>query len=146
MKKRAHVIGDIQHQSLAIESGAYFDGRSVRSATSNVPVQTERRAAGAALRSLAPRGCGERAGARRRSCRLGKALLLKGTGRLAPVLFLARPHVRAIRGFASIYQAVFDAQLEIFPGERQPVAASDPTCTGRRLSVKPELVAVSTAW
>jgi cytoskeletal protein CcmA (bactofilin family) len=42
LKKRAHVIGDIQHQSLAIESGAYFDGRSVRSATSNVPVRVEK--------------------------------------------------------------------------------------------------------
>ncbi len=42
LKKRAHVIGDIQHQSLAIEPGAYFDGRSVRSASSNVPVQVER--------------------------------------------------------------------------------------------------------
>jgi cytoskeletal protein CcmA (bactofilin family) len=30
LKSRAHVVGDIKHQSLAIESGAYFDGRSVR--------------------------------------------------------------------------------------------------------------------
>ncbi|HYJ57850.1 MAG TPA: polymer-forming cytoskeletal protein [Methyloceanibacter sp.] len=36
LKSRAHVVGDIQHNSLAIEPGAYFDGRSVRSADSNV--------------------------------------------------------------------------------------------------------------
>jgi cytoskeletal protein CcmA (bactofilin family) len=30
LKSRAHVVGDIKHQSLAIETGAYFDGRSVR--------------------------------------------------------------------------------------------------------------------
>jgi cytoskeletal protein CcmA (bactofilin family) len=29
LKSRAHVVGDIQHKSLAIERGAYFDGRSV---------------------------------------------------------------------------------------------------------------------
>jgi cytoskeletal protein CcmA (bactofilin family) len=28
LKSKAHVIGDIQHQSLAIEKGAYFEGRS----------------------------------------------------------------------------------------------------------------------
>jgi cytoskeletal protein CcmA (bactofilin family) len=32
LKSRAHVVGDIQHRSLAIESGAYFDGRSVQTA------------------------------------------------------------------------------------------------------------------
>lgn len=36
LKSRAHVVGDIQHQSLAIEAGAYFDGRSVRSPETNV--------------------------------------------------------------------------------------------------------------
>jgi cytoskeletal protein CcmA (bactofilin family) len=36
LKSRAHVVGDIQHQSLAIERGAFFDGRSVRSPDSNV--------------------------------------------------------------------------------------------------------------
>ncbi len=36
LKSRAHVVGDIQHNSLAIEPGAYFDGRSVRSADSNL--------------------------------------------------------------------------------------------------------------
>ena len=30
LKSQAHVVGDIQHRSLAIESGAYFDGRSVQ--------------------------------------------------------------------------------------------------------------------
>lgn len=28
LKSRAHVTGDIHHESLTIESGAYFDGRS----------------------------------------------------------------------------------------------------------------------
>ena len=30
LKSQAHVVGDIHHQSLAIESGAYFDGRSMQ--------------------------------------------------------------------------------------------------------------------
>jgi len=30
LKSQAHVVGDIHHQSLAIESGALFDGRSVQ--------------------------------------------------------------------------------------------------------------------
>ena len=29
LKSKAHVVGDIHHQSLAIEKGAFFDGRSV---------------------------------------------------------------------------------------------------------------------
>ena len=29
LKSKAHVVGDIHHQSLSIESGAFFDGRSV---------------------------------------------------------------------------------------------------------------------
>ena len=29
LKSQAHVVGDIHHQSLAIETGAFFDGRSV---------------------------------------------------------------------------------------------------------------------
>ncbi len=29
LKSQAHVVGDIRHQSLAIEMGAFFDGRSV---------------------------------------------------------------------------------------------------------------------
>ena len=36
LKSDAHVVGDIEHQTLAIEKGAYFDGRSVRSASTNV--------------------------------------------------------------------------------------------------------------
>src|SRR5262252_10129864 len=30
LKSQAHVVGDIHHQSLSIESGAFFDGRSVQ--------------------------------------------------------------------------------------------------------------------
>ena len=30
LKSGAHVVGDIHHQSLAIESGAFFDGRSMQ--------------------------------------------------------------------------------------------------------------------
>jgi cytoskeletal protein CcmA (bactofilin family) len=30
LKSEAHVVGDIHHRSLAIERGAYFDGRSVQ--------------------------------------------------------------------------------------------------------------------
>jgi cytoskeletal protein CcmA (bactofilin family) len=30
LKSQAHIVGDIHHRSLAIESGAYFDGRSVQ--------------------------------------------------------------------------------------------------------------------
>ena len=30
LKSQAHVVGDIHHQSLAIEKGALFDGRSVQ--------------------------------------------------------------------------------------------------------------------
>src|SRR5262245_58258259 len=30
LKSQAHVVGDIHHQSLAIESGAFFDGRSMQ--------------------------------------------------------------------------------------------------------------------
>jgi cytoskeletal protein CcmA (bactofilin family) len=36
LKSRAYVVGDIQHNSLAIEPGAFFDGRSIRSAGSNL--------------------------------------------------------------------------------------------------------------
>jgi cytoskeletal protein CcmA (bactofilin family) len=38
LKSQAHVIGDIHHQSLSIENGASFEGRSVqtRRAKSNV--------------------------------------------------------------------------------------------------------------
>jgi cytoskeletal protein CcmA (bactofilin family) len=30
LKSQAHVVGDIHHRSLAIEKGAFFDGRSVQ--------------------------------------------------------------------------------------------------------------------
>jgi cytoskeletal protein CcmA (bactofilin family) len=35
LKSRAYVVGDIHHQSLAIESGAYFEGRSVQADGAN---------------------------------------------------------------------------------------------------------------
>jgi cytoskeletal protein CcmA (bactofilin family) len=35
LKSQAHVVGDIHHQSLAIESGAYFEGRSVQASGAN---------------------------------------------------------------------------------------------------------------
>ena len=35
LKSKAHVVGDIHHQSLSIESGAFFDGRSVHAARAN---------------------------------------------------------------------------------------------------------------
>jgi len=31
LKSQAYVVGDIHHQSLAIEKGAYFEGRSIQS-------------------------------------------------------------------------------------------------------------------
>ena len=36
LKPRAHVVGDIQHQCLSIERGAYFQGRSVRTSETNI--------------------------------------------------------------------------------------------------------------
>ena len=30
LKSQAHVVGDIYHRALSIESGAFFDGRSVQ--------------------------------------------------------------------------------------------------------------------
>jgi cytoskeletal protein CcmA (bactofilin family) len=35
LKSQAHVVGDIHHQSLSIESGAYFDGRSQQTRAAN---------------------------------------------------------------------------------------------------------------
>lgn len=35
LKSQSHVVGDIHHQSLSIESGAYFDGRSVQNRAGN---------------------------------------------------------------------------------------------------------------
>lgn len=36
LKSRAHVVGDIQHQRLSIELGAYFEGRSICSPETNM--------------------------------------------------------------------------------------------------------------
>jgi cytoskeletal protein CcmA (bactofilin family) len=35
LKSQAHVVGDIRHQSLTIEKGAYFDGRAAQAQGSN---------------------------------------------------------------------------------------------------------------
>jgi cytoskeletal protein CcmA (bactofilin family) len=35
LKSHAHVVGDIHHRSLAIEKGAYFEGRSVQAHGAN---------------------------------------------------------------------------------------------------------------
>jgi cytoskeletal protein CcmA (bactofilin family) len=35
LRSQAHVVGDIHHQSLAIEKGAYFEGRSVQAHGAN---------------------------------------------------------------------------------------------------------------
>jgi cytoskeletal protein CcmA (bactofilin family) len=35
LKSQAHVVGDIHHQSLAIEKGAFFEGRSVQAHGAN---------------------------------------------------------------------------------------------------------------
>jgi cytoskeletal protein CcmA (bactofilin family) len=36
LKSHAHVVGDIQHHSLSIERGAYFEGRSIGSPQTNM--------------------------------------------------------------------------------------------------------------
>ena len=47
LKSQAHVVGDIHHQSLAIESGAYFDGRSVQvRGNGRTPEKLERKSVG----------------------------------------------------------------------------------------------------
>ena len=45
LKSQAHVVGDIHHRSLAIERGAYFEGRSVqaRGANGQQPERVRRR-------------------------------------------------------------------------------------------------------
>ena len=45
LRSQAHVVGDIHHQSLAIERGAYFDGRSiqVRGANGHQPERVGRK-------------------------------------------------------------------------------------------------------
>lgn len=35
LKSQTHVIGDIQHRSLSVESAAYFDGRSIQTRATN---------------------------------------------------------------------------------------------------------------
>ena len=46
LKSQAHVVGDVHHQSLAIESGAYFDGRSVQvRGNGHTPERLERKSA-----------------------------------------------------------------------------------------------------
>ena len=37
MRSQAHVVGDIHHQSLSIEGGAYFDGRSKQTRAAKGP-------------------------------------------------------------------------------------------------------------
>jgi cytoskeletal protein CcmA (bactofilin family) len=41
LKSQAHVIGDIHHRSLTVESGAYFDGRSVQRKSGQSPEKLE---------------------------------------------------------------------------------------------------------
>ena len=35
LKSKAHVVGDIRHQSLTIEKGAYFEGRAAQAHRAN---------------------------------------------------------------------------------------------------------------
>jgi cytoskeletal protein CcmA (bactofilin family) len=42
LKSGAQVIGDIQHHALSIESGAYFEGRSVQAYALDAHRQSER--------------------------------------------------------------------------------------------------------
>jgi len=44
LKSQAHVVGDIHHQSLAIQSGAFFDGQSMQIlGNGQMPDQLERK-------------------------------------------------------------------------------------------------------
>ena len=53
LKSGAHIVGDIHHQSLAIESGAFFDGRSMQiRGNGQTPEKLERKA----LRQIANTG------------------------------------------------------------------------------------------
>jgi cytoskeletal protein CcmA (bactofilin family) len=67
LKSHAHVVGDIHHLTLAIEKGAYFEGRAVQARGSNgsqpatVGKRKPREApseAGAAAAASAPLGSG----------------------------------------------------------------------------------------
>ena len=64
LKSKAHVVGDIHHQSLSIESGAFFDGRSVHAGRA----PTDRRRSG-------PRASGSISG------RFGRSLPARGRQR-----------------------------------------------------------------
>ena len=54
LKSKAHVVGDIHHQSLSIESGAFFDGRSVHASRANE--QAAERIDKKSVRQIAGRG------------------------------------------------------------------------------------------
>ena len=58
LKSKAHVIGDIRHQSLTIEKGAYFDGRAAQAHRAN---GQQRDAPATKIRGAAraPRGAAE---------------------------------------------------------------------------------------
>jgi cytoskeletal protein CcmA (bactofilin family) len=58
LKSKAHVIGDIRHQSLTIEKGAYFDGRAAQAHGAN---GQQHDAPGTKIRGAAraPRGAAE---------------------------------------------------------------------------------------
>jgi cytoskeletal protein CcmA (bactofilin family) len=45
LKSKAHVIGDIHHQSLTIGKGAYFEGRSVQAQQANGSAKSSSRGA-----------------------------------------------------------------------------------------------------
>ena len=52
LKSEAQIVGDIHHRSLAIEKGAYFDGRSVQIRGNG---QTSEKAAAKSSRQIANR-------------------------------------------------------------------------------------------
>src|SRR5215467_1128668 len=68
LKSQAHVVGDIHHQTLAIESGAFFDGRSVHArangqpATERVEKKSVRQISGSARDGVREPTAAERAG------------------------------------------------------------------------------------
>src|SRR5215470_14549377 len=68
LKSQAHVVGDIHHRSLAIESGAFFDGRSVHArangqrATERVEKKSVRQISGSARDGVREPAAAERAG------------------------------------------------------------------------------------
>jgi cytoskeletal protein CcmA (bactofilin family) len=63
LKSRARVVGDIHHQSLAIERGAFFDGRSVQlrgngQTTKKLDKKTLRQTQNDAKETIAPHRAG----------------------------------------------------------------------------------------